>query len=328
MIHKELLTSLNSKLKKNYDLLIVSASFEDRCTSILQHVDQARVKDVLVFYNEELSVLIDRNRSKIESLVSGSNHQTIPLRLSDPLLCADAIAASMRAKGDCSQILIDITAFTHETLLIILQLIRINFPNASTTCVYANAKDYSCTNERDEKWLSKGIGDVRSILGYPGDISPDRKKHLIVIVGYEVERALAAINAIEPHSLALGYGRSASATTEKDKDANEHFTGLVKQMAFSFGHVSQFEVPCNNACMTAKAIYNEVGMHPQENILLLPMNNKITTIGAALVAQYEERIQVCYAPAIDYNYANYSSPGLYAYIFDLNTVCDGIFEEE
>ena len=57
MIHKELLTSLNSKLKKNYDLLIVSASFEDRCTSILQHVDQARVKDVLVFYNEEFSQL-------------------------------------------------------------------------------------------------------------------------------------------------------------------------------------------------------------------------------------------------------------------------------
>ena len=41
----------------------------------------------------------------------------------------------------------------------------------------------------EAKWLSRGIGEVRSILGYSGTLKPSRSNLLIVIVGYEYERA-------------------------------------------------------------------------------------------------------------------------------------------
>jgi hypothetical protein len=215
-------------------------------------------------------------------------------------------------------ILLDITTFTHEMLLIILRLLQIICSNADITYVYANATEYDSGNEKNHKWLSKGIKEIRSVLGYPGNIIPIKKTHLIIIVGYEYERAAGIINILEPGSLELGYGQTEDATTNKDKDANEHYLQLVKKMAISFTEIKTFNIKCNNPFDTYKKLSDRIKNIKDKNIVIVPLNNKISTVGVAITAIKNDNIQLCYAPALVYNYLNYSRPGEYYYVFKIS----------
>lgn len=48
--------------------------------------------------------------------------------------------------------------------------------------------------------------------------------------------------------------------------------------------------------------------HANMNLVVAPMNSKISTLGAALAARVNPDIQLCYAPAVTYNFENYSKP--------------------
>jgi hypothetical protein len=245
----------------------------------------------------------------------------------DPLSTADSISKVLNniiQNEQVNSILIDVTAFTHESLLIILRLVQIYCPDSIVTGIYSSASEYSIGDDIDHKWLSRGIGDVRPVLGYPGNIIPSKKNHLIVIVGYEHERATGIIEALEPNSISLGYGVSGSATTEKNKDANERYMHLVQQVATSFTNTNCFEIPCDNPFLSAKGIVSEIDKVINSNVIIAPMNNKLTTIGAAWAALIKNNVQLCYAKALCYNYLNYSNPSEYCYIFDLK-YCNEIF---
>jgi hypothetical protein len=220
-------------------------------------------------------------------------------------------------KKRTKRILLDITTFTHESLLILLKLLILYCPDTEITCIYANAKEYGMGDDLSQKWLSKGIHEIRSVLGYPGNLIPSQKTHLVVIVGYEYERGVSMINTLEPNILSLGYGKSENATVEKDKEANSHYSKLVAQMMPSYPSINRFEISCNDPYKTYESLKSKIGNIKNENILIAPMNNKISTIGVGLFGLKYEDVQICYAPALTYNLLNYSTPGNLCYIFDI-----------
>ena len=319
MVNKYRLDELNNHIEDRYDLFICSASFEDRCLSIPQNIDLTKFKNAIIFYMSDSLGNVNDNKMALEELW-GSRAGCIAIKHSDPLDSADNMMKALsdaKEKSDVASILLDITTFTHEALLILIRLLDIAFPKAKITYVYANAMVYDSENEKENKWLSKGIGEIRSVLGYPGNILPTRKTYLVVIVGYEYERAASVIHSIEPSSLALGYGRSDNATTEKDKDANEHYLDLVKHMASSYQNIDCFEVRCDNPVETYNMLKEKIDAKNEMNIVVVPLNNKISTLGVALAAIENEKIQLCYAPALVYNYSNYSKRGDYCYLISM-----------
>lgn len=151
------------------------------------------------------------------------------------------------------------------------------------------------------------------------DIGSVLLKSNMIIVGYEYERAVNIIDAIEPDFLSIGYGVASNATTEKNLGANQQYSQLVKQMATYYDEVFDFTLPCNNPFLAAQEITRQIQQIGKgKNVIIVPMNNKISTIGAAIVALKDPDIQLCYAPAIIYNYASYSIPGDTCYMFDLD----------
>ncbi|MFA7233474.1 MAG: hypothetical protein WC076_05110 [Terrimicrobiaceae bacterium] len=118
----------------------------------------------------------------------------------------------------------------------------------------------------------------------------------------------------------MGYGKSGSATTDKDKDANERFMHLVEQTATSFHDVNRFEIPCDDPYGVKAELQRQIKNAINMNVLIAPMNNKLTTIGSALAALENDDVQMCYAQALAYNYTDYSTPGDACYIFDLPEV--------
>jgi len=220
-------------------------------------------------------------------------------------------------------ILLDITTFTHEALLILLKLLTVYCPSTKITCIYVGAKEYSVGDDISKKWLSKGIDEIRSVLGYPGVFLPSQKNHLFVIVGYEYERAVSMINMIEPNVLSLGYGKSENATVEKDREANSKYLELVKEMSAFYQEINTFEVSCNDPYKVSENLEGQIKKISDKNIIIVPMNNKISTIGVGLLALRNEKIQICYGPAMTYNMLNYSMPGSKCYLFEIDLETKG-----
>ena len=210
---------------------------------------------------------------------------------------------------------VDITTFTHEALLIFLRLLQ-NQVNAASTrliAVYNLATEYSTGSLVHEKWLTKGVKEVRSVLGYPGIIVPTRKVHLIVLSGLETERAAKLIEMCEPTLLAVGWGEPYASLRDHSL---ETFKTFHRHLVDKYKGVSQFKFSCLDPIITKQAIKELVAESPEYNVIIAPMNTKVSTVGVALAFE-NERIQLCYAAVEQYNRDSYSKPSDACFMFEI-----------
>lgn len=317
MIQKIKLTKVNSTLDETYDVFICAASFEDRCLSVASKIKRKKISKVIVLENKNKSELISE-KSNILHDIFGNKTEVIAIDFDNPLQIADSIVKNINGlPTKCLNVLIDITSFTHEVLLICLKLLYNNKRIKCFTCVYTNASEYCPDQPLEKKWLSKGAGEIHSVLGYSGMLLPSMKTHLIIIVGYEYDRAFNLLSSIEPSSVTLVYGSSDSAMTTKDKDANIFYKNLLESLAFEHSNIDSIQIPCDNPIDTAKILTELYENHSCDNIIIVPMNSKMSTLGLFLSTIENEFVQVCYAPAVFYNEKNYSVPGEFCHILKL-----------
>lgn len=59
---------------------------------------------------------------------------------------------------------------------------------------------------------------------------------------------------------------------------------------------------------TKNDILKQMKKFPNQNTVIAPMNNKISTIGSALVAFENPKVQLIYAKPVKYNVTGYSEP--------------------
>ena len=315
-----------SHMTDDIDVFICCSSFESRCLSIINTLDEKRIKEVYVTQNANLFKYTDKITEntnflseKFEGKITVKN-----LNTSEPITTADTLFDIFNSiieevsPPELKDILIDITTFTHESLLILIQILRIYSPKlGKILLVYIGAKRYSTDVEKDEdKWLSKGVREVRSILGYPGVLLPTKPTNLIVLVGFEGERASKLIESYECEMVTLGCGISGTETAARHHGANEHFENLVKESIFKYAGVSEFKFSCNDPLNAMNSILHAIQDTPDYNHIIAPMNTKLSSIGAALVAIQNEKIQLSYTQPLQYNYDHYSEPGQNCYIVD------------
>lgn len=308
---------LNSNLPDSFDYFICSSSFEYRCLSAPRKLVKKSFKKVIIIENKAASKKNEDNAQAIFNMYKG-NSCICKIDYNDPLCIADFFYTNVKrsSSGHKSKILIDITSFTHETLMILLKILSIKKSQVEATLIYTNALDYSPSNEVGHKWLSQGCKEVHSILGYPGVLFPSQKNRLIVVVGYEYNRVADIVYALEPHNLTLVYGSPKHSTTERNKEANKYYSDFLQQMKFDFDQIDSEMIPCDNPDQTATILSSLYLRYANENIMILPMNNKLSTIGVAKSIIQNEIVQACYAPAIVYNEEDYSLPGSICYIYD------------
>lgn len=317
------LSSIMDELNCEIDVLLCCSSFEERCKSIPMLIPHDRIKLAYIFKNKEF---IDQVKDNIRELKSHFEGKYIEKEIEhlNPIVTADCFNECLREcfRKKMQSFLIDITTFTHESLLMLLQLLRIILKKEHKVIfAYSSAADYGGDENDDynDRWLSKGVRDVRAVLGYSGRFLPTNNLHLIIIVGYEHERASELIEILEPTGISLGYGKPGSSVTKKGDVANKFYFNLVKNTAATYANVSDFEIFCNDPLQTRDVLNQVVGKidTKRTNVIIAPMNNKISTIGAALTAINQPEIQICYAPALHYNVEKYSIPGSEGYLLEL-----------
>lgn len=315
-------SSLNDILKSD-TAFVTCASFEERSLVVAQHVNVELIAHAFIFSTDFNSKILE-TKEKVKAIFDGKSTEYV-IPKSDPF-CHLKSAYDMTQKiFDCGikRILVDITTFTHEMLLILLNVLwRKKDIYASIDFVYTGAKDY-CPDVFDGgKRLSKGCKEVRSVLGYPGFLVPKKQSCLIILVGFEHERASGLIDMVDPDQLFIGCGitQSAHVTSEMHIGPMKEFEAMYKSLLASRANVSTFEFSAKDIVSTLDSIEEIIEKTKGYNHIVVPMNTKISTLAVGMAALNDPSIQLCYAEPETYNFDNYSSPGdsvLY-YSWDIN----------
>jgi hypothetical protein len=303
-------------------IFICAASFESRCRAIADQLDPEQVEQVVLLGNSDFATYIGENAELIKARF-GAKTKSVALRTDDPIFVADNLKNDVlplvaNRTGLC---LIDTTTFTHEQLLILMRLLAQLETSTDVKLAYVGAGEYSINTSPEERWLSKGVIDTRAVLGYPGIMLPSRKLHLVVLVGFEHERAEKVIEKYEPAIVSLGLGREHQSVKPEHYIINAEFHHRVERFAenlsASIAGVRRFEFSCIDPLQTMKDIASEANRFRSFNVAVCPMNTKPSTIGAALLALNDERFQLVYAQPGEYNVDGYSTAGDTCALFDL-----------
>lgn len=298
------------------DLFIASASFERRCHSITSHLGGVTVRNAVVGINRTHWVAVEDSVALFRSRF-GSSMVELDLFSDDPVRSGDNIDRVLlqRVSGSHIRVVVDISTFTRESLLMLVFFLRSRLPASSdVTFLYATASEYSVGSSPSDKWLSKGIRDVRSVLGFPGEMYPSKPMHLVVMLGFEDYRALELIHRCQPRFVSLGLGDSGDPATGPHQSTNE--SRLVR-LERSLHQVERFTFSAYDPCLTMRSLNQQSNRFGDANVVVAPMHTKISTIGAGLAAVHNKAIQLCYASAGIYNVDCYSVPGEEFYMFEL-----------
>ena len=306
------LEELRAKFPGDIDLFVCSASFEERCLSVARSV-AAKTKDVVIVRNDSYVSTEERNYKALQSLFGGEGHDAAVSSLS-PTATADALKSEVVSRiPPNGTVLVDITTFTHEHLLILMALIRMAPVGLGKVIfAYTGAEEYSTNTDEKDVWLSHGVTSVRSILGYPGNMVPSRKLHLIVLVGFESERARSVIEILEPARLSLGVGDEAQSVSVSHYRRNRRFYSRIKDFIATQesvqAEVDTFSFSCVDPIKARATLLEHSSKYEGYNVVITPMNTKISTVGLGLAAFQKPDLQlICSCPQF-YNQMGYSSP--------------------
>ena len=301
--------TLNDRMEgRKIDGFLCCASFEDRCRVIPEAIDLGKIRHSWIAYNREFKHLSHGNMRALQERYQG-RCSTMELDATSPIVTADCFAKKLDdlCRTPLARIVVDITSFTRESLLILVKyLVERLGVEKSPEFLYLRASEYSVGDDPKHKWLSKGNRDVRSVLGFPGAMMPSRKNHLIVLVGFEDERALSVVRECEPSLISLGVGDETEWATAPHQYTN---VARLRRLQSMLGPVNVFSFRGYDASATKSTIRGLIDDKNDYNTIIAPMNTKISTLGAAMVALEDESIQICYAQADVYNTRNYSAPG-------------------
>lgn len=313
---KKKIEEISTILLKKYDALFVSASYEERCLSITKQI----VKEIDFTYKfvSEVMSMEEFIEKRLGYFTKENDFQLVQVDTRDQILTVDNILKCINEvlkNNSQASFLIDISTFTRQTLLILLRLLRNILDNNNIIqLLYTPAKEYSIGLPNENKWLSKGILEINSVYGYSGIIRPTRPYHLIVLMGYEVERASSIINEYEPTIISIGIAPEKESISKELHELNrKRFEALLNE----FPNAESFEFSCIDAEICKNDLLKQVEKYPNCNTIITPMSNKISTVACALAAFENNEIQVVIAIPAVFNTENYSIPGDQCYKLDI-----------
>jgi hypothetical protein len=310
------LEDLNNILTTHYDVFIASVSYETRCLSIVNVISsKIEIKHKLVSLSVPHKELMTENLAYFEC----NGFSVIEINNSNQILTVRNLIGKINEiliENPNSSFLIDLSTFTRQTLLILLRIFRnMLSSNNILKFLYTPAKEYSIGLHYKDKWLTHGVLKVNSVYGFQGIIRPSRPYHLIILMGFEVERASALIHAYEPTKISIGYAKINDSLSEEYYLLNK---SKCDELQGEFPYLESFEFSCVDVADCKVDILEQTKKHIDYNVVVSPMNNKISTVSCALAAFENDEIQLAIAIPTIYNHENYSTPSDCCYVLELN----------
>lgn len=292
-------------------LLILSASFEERCMGVIDSLKSSfRSDNTFLFYNKGF---VKRGKAPeyYKSLVSkckkiSNNFETIEIPINDKQHIITELHNMINKYSltlEKRTITIDITTFPRHELLLMLRYLRMQNIKSKIRLLYTRPKKYG-------NWLSYGAHEIMAIPSFGGIQIPGRKKLLVILAGYEAERMFRLWEEHEPSKTIIVIG---------DPPTNKHFLArnIIKaNILKNRTNVEEQKASASDPFKFCKKMESILMNHKKEyNIFIAPMNTKIQTVGLFLLAEKYNWFQITTALPSDYNVDTYSSGAEIIYEF-------------
>lgn len=285
-----------NKLPEKIDYFLMCASYEDRSMSFYDYVDVDRVRNFELFYFEEFLNFTSYNINKYEEKFHINKHA---LNISNPISMADRLTYCFSNITGIPNIVVDISTFTRESLLILLKFISLNRKKFSKIYLF-----YRCAEVASE--LSSMVAQIRSVLGFMGNIELGKPLHLILLNGFETQRAKEMIDTIEPDFISIGSGAKEKSISDNLYDNNKNFTEQLIAYYRDGRNINSFNYSLIDSNEVKNTILSIVNRNLDHNYVLVPLSNKLSTVGAGLAGLENDAIQLCYSEVSNYNIEGYS----------------------
>ncbi len=324
-MHKIPLENLRKHFVDGNYVLMVGLGFDQRCLTTLSHFPLEKTVQIIGISNVGWSASNEKNITEFKKLV-GANGIVIGDNATSVMEVSDRLVEFIRTFLEYPEksLVIDITSLSHELLVVLLGILHSLQIMKKVTLLYVGASEYSFNAPGEAVWLSRGVRSIRSILGFPGTMLPSKKLHLVILAGFEVERASEIIVRYEPASMSIGLGKKEQSVSEEHHVKNKLFfdrlNQFVKEQDTYNEEIQHFEFSCIDPLLTKSQLLSHIDnlkTLDDKNIVICPLNTKLSTVGVVLATIEHPEIQICYAEPDEYNTEGYSKPGTEVTIISL-----------
>jgi hypothetical protein len=285
-------------------VLLMWNGFERRSTKLLRTVRTFELKAVkcLRFGDNEFD--LTHNDKEIADSVQSKILERIDLHRKDQFQIYQTLFDVINKFDRSTKFVFDITCFPRDILLIIIFLFWKTERISNLSCVYNIASNYSLAeHDVKDKWLSKGVSAVSPVIGFRGVIRPERKMQLVALVGFDDHRVLQIADILSPDAVVFAYGTSKL----PGRDWLEwHGADVTNTFLSRFSETIQRTFICEEGQSVFELIDGMISTKPDYNHVIIPMNNKISTLFAGTYCLRNRSVQICYGGALVYNHSNYS----------------------
>lgn len=208
-------------------------------------------------------------------------------------------------KSASGEIVIDVTCLPREALAMLLFSLSVRRKYIDQIkIVYTSVPEGYATQDKslepEDRWLSKGVATVRSILGFPGNFGSEKLRHIIAFAGHESDRLLEAIVSYEPNKLSISNEMASTSTVEGAAQYSENVADQLRQ-EIALPKLESILFSANSIMDTYDSLCGLEIDSENENVAIVAMNTKLSFIGAALFCLHERNVRMIYAVPEEYN---------------------------
>lgn len=270
-------------------LFISMIGLEERVLGFYQMENRPMIDEHLFFINKEFENdhRVITYKTQIKDLMKESQLNILPASYSNSLELVKQFNQYISKKEidiNQTEIHLDISTFNRQNLLTILFLLRKKYGIKNLICYYTVPQDTNI-------YISKFAQSASTIPFFDGMQSIDKNKLLVLLAGFEFDRAMYLYEKIEPSRTVIAIGDEP--TDQRFYEINRK---VVDKLKNNIQDCEEIKVSANNPFKAKDDLEKIINEYDNEyNIIMAPMNTKLQVLGLYLSWENFPEIQVVYS---------------------------------
>ncbi len=287
------------------DVIVTVASWEHRfILGFDDLIKKTRSKYVLMFIYTEYYDWSKKNIEAATELCRNNNIKLVSHKLNfeTPLETWKAVIPAVEELiGKGATITLDISTMPRETTWIICDLLSTR--NVTTQYAYHKPVEYT------EDWLSRDPGRPRFVYKLSGIYKLGLPTTLVILSGFDVERAKQLVRFYEPENLIIGL-QIGNQHKNNERNRKKHESGFSRNKEIRWFDVDGFSLQ-----ETVEALEEYIGECVNDsNVVLTSLGPKTSSLAIFKYHLKYPQTSIAYAPSNEFN-KDYSH-GLEVTIYD------------
>jgi hypothetical protein len=286
------------KRHTKFDVLIQSTSAEERSLRTIEILRKAGTKfdKNLVFCFNEVISRSGLSRDYFLAKYCSGNGKASPFdcRLLDVENGINSFCENLRSNKIITaekKILIDISTFIKPYFFCLLKLLVSEYNMSEIYVTYTEPVSYG--KPLDERiTFTRGLDHVGEIPSFNGFTDIDKKNMLIIMLGFEGQRALEVLRSVQPDKTLVINGFPAYRSEFKDVSLIHNISAITEGECLPELQLSSASDPFE-AFRAIKRIHDD--WSKSYNLSIAPLGTKPMALGACLFALQNESTRILYA---------------------------------